>query len=147
VGRPKIRKRTSGKKRCGLCGKRDRLARTPCCGKWICDDEDEYVLFSYSQNSCSRNHRRYTVCGAHWAEGHADADWRDCEECRNGFAETEMYVWSATNEFNFVKLEDPPAFEPTRCADCGAIIVLSEGGYTHRQGGYSCAKCSPLVGF
>lgn len=32
--------------RCGLCGKRGRLVRTECCGEWICDDEDSYVLFS-----------------------------------------------------------------------------------------------------
>jgi hypothetical protein len=34
--------------RCGLCGKRGRLVRTECCGQWICDDEDSYVLFSYN---------------------------------------------------------------------------------------------------
>ena len=29
---------------------------TPCCNNWICDDEDQYVLFSYAHNSCYRNH-------------------------------------------------------------------------------------------
>jgi len=41
---------------CGLCGKKRKLTRTECCGQWICDDEDQYVLFSYAQNSCYRNH-------------------------------------------------------------------------------------------
>ena len=37
--------------RCGLCGKRGGLIQTECCGQWICDDEDNYVLFSYARNS------------------------------------------------------------------------------------------------
>jgi hypothetical protein len=51
--------------RCGLCGKKGKLTRTDCCGQWICDDEDKYVMFSYARNSCHRNHRRYTLCGYH----------------------------------------------------------------------------------
>ncbi len=37
--------------RCGLCGKTGNLIRTECCGNWICDDEDKYVIFSYARNS------------------------------------------------------------------------------------------------
>lgn len=33
-------------KQCGLCGSTKNLTKTECCGNWICDDEDEYVLFS-----------------------------------------------------------------------------------------------------
>src|ERR1039458_3867900 len=40
--------------RCGLCGKKGKLTRTECCGQWICDDEDNYVVFSYARNSCHR---------------------------------------------------------------------------------------------
>jgi hypothetical protein len=36
---------------CGLCGKTQNLTRTDCCDQWICDDEHEYVLFSYARNS------------------------------------------------------------------------------------------------
>lgn len=54
-----------GGARCGLCGKTKNLTKTECCGSWICDDEHEYVMFSSDRNSCSRNHRRYTLCGYH----------------------------------------------------------------------------------
>ena len=73
-----------GKPRCGLCGKTKKLTRTECCGRWICDDEDQYILFSYERNSCHRNHQRYTLCGYHHVEGHS-GDWKDCVECRDGF--------------------------------------------------------------
>ena len=49
--------------RCGLCGSAERpLRRTECCSQWICDDEDQYVPFSFARNSCARNHDRYTLC-------------------------------------------------------------------------------------
>jgi predicted RNA-binding Zn-ribbon protein involved in translation (DUF1610 family) len=53
-----------------------------------------------------------------------------------------MYVWYGTNEFNFEKLENPPAFEPTHCAKCGRVIHLGTDGYTrHPDGTYSCERC------
>lgn len=137
--------RTKSEKRCGLCGKSKRLTRTECCNQWICDDEGDYVMFSYARNSCSRNHRRFTLCGYHAVEGHP-GDWLECQRCRKGF-ETEMYVYYGTNEYNFVTLKNPPAFEPTRCAGCQAIINLAEDGYTSKAGGYFCTKCSPVPQF
>ena len=128
--------------RCGLCGKARRLTRAECCGQWICDDEDTYVLFSYARNSCFRNHRRYTLCGYHSAEEHP-GDWRECQQCRKGF-ETEMYVYYGTNEYNFVKLEHPPSYQPTLCKECGGVIHLAEGAYTMKGKGYYCERCSPL---
>lgn len=128
-------------KKCGLCGKHGKLTKTDCCGNWICDDEDQYQLFSYARNSCSRNHRRYTVCAVHFQEEHEGPDWRTCEECKGYFAKLEDYVWSATNEYNFVKLENPPAYEPTRCAKCNAIIKLAEEPHSIKGGSYYCAKC------
>jgi len=125
---------------CGLCGKTTNLTRTPCCGQWICDDEDQYVPFSYAHNSCFRNHSRYTLCGYHYAEGHPGR-WQDCPECREAF-ETEMYVWRGTNEYNFEKLENPPAYEPTHCSQCGRIISLSQDGYSIKGGEYLCEKCA-----
>jgi hypothetical protein len=133
------RRRTEGP-RCGLCGKTANLTRTDCCGNWICDDEDEYVLFSFARNSCHRNHSRYTLCAVHFNEGHT-GDWKTCKKCRTGY-ETEMYVWYATNEHNFEKLESPPAYEPTKCSTCGKVIRLSEGGYSMTTDGYFCTKCS-----
>jgi hypothetical protein len=129
---------------CGLCGATDKLTKTVCCGQWICDDEDQYVLFSYARNSCSRNHRRFTLCGHHSTEGHAGR-WQDCSKCREDI-ETEMYVYYGTNEYNFEKLADPPAFEPTRCCKCGRVIDLNMGGCSRSVAGYTCFDClSPEI--
>jgi hypothetical protein len=106
----------------------------------ICDDEDQYVIFSYARNSCSRNHWRYTLCGYHYNERH-QGDWRECKKCRKDF-ETELYVYYGTNEYNFVKLENPPAFEPTRCAKCKRAIRLGEDGYSMQGRKYYCLRCS-----
>jgi len=140
--RKRKRKKIARTPRCGLCGKTENLTKTECCGQWICDDEDQYVLFSYARNSCYRNHRRYTLCGYHYAEGHS-GDWKTCPQCREDF-ETEMYVYYGTNEYNFEKLENPPEYEPTRCAKCNTIIVLGEDGYSVKGGNYFCAECSAL---
>lgn len=126
--------------RCGLCGKTKNLAKTECCGNWICDDEHNYQLFSYARNSCSRNHRRYTLCGYHFNEGH-DGDWRDCPKCRNSF-ETEMFVYYGTNEYNFEGLPNPPAYEPTKCADCGKVIALGTEGHSVCGDEYWCDRCT-----
>ncbi|UCG42990.1 MAG: hypothetical protein JSU73_14230 [candidate division WOR-3 bacterium] len=128
--------------RCGLCGKTENLTRTECCGQWICDDEDQYVLFSYARNSCHRNHRRYTLCGYHWAEGH-EGRWQDCRNCLEGIAETEMYVWYGTNEYNFEKLADPPKFRATFCRSCHRRIRLGTEGHTVMPDGtYYCEACA-----
>ena len=126
--------------RCGLCGETSRLTKTECCGQWICDDEDRYVMFSYARNSCHRNHSRYTLCSYHYNEEH-NGRWQDCQECRESF-DTEMYVYYGTNEYNFEKLDNPPAFEPTRCAKCGRVIHLGVDGYSMKGGEYFCQACS-----
>jgi hypothetical protein len=133
--------RVPAKEGCGLCGRqRESLLITDCCGHLICNDEGDYVPFSYSRNSCSRNHRRYTLCGYHHAEGHSGA-WQTCKKCRKDF-ETEMYVYYGTNEYNFEKLENPPAFKPTRCHRCGRVIALGEDGFVCRpDGSYACSEC------
>jgi len=142
---PKIagagRATTQGPKpRCGLCGKTTRLTKTECCGQWICDDEDKYVLFSYAHTSCSRNHRRYTLCGHHAAEGHPGT-WQECPTCRTDI-DTEMYVYFGTNEYNFEKLANPPTYEPTKCAQCGKVIVMSKEGFSVSGSAYKCEKCT-----
>lgn len=126
--------------RCGLCGKTKNLTKTECCGNWICEDEHNYVIFSYARNSCSRNHRRYTLCGYHFNERH-EGDWKDCPKCRDEF-ETEMYVYYGTNEYSFEKLPNPPAYEPTKCVDCGRVIVLGTDGYTTRGDEIWCERCA-----
>ena len=125
---------------CGLCGKIKKLReKTDCCGNWVCGSENDYVLFSYSRDICSRNHRRFTLCGSHHAEEHK-GDWKTCKKCRDDF-EPEMYVWYGTNEYNFERLPNPPAFEPTYCAKCKEKISLSDGGYSNLCGVYRCDNC------
>lgn len=124
---------------CGLCGKSGRLTKTECCNRTICDDEQEYVAFSYARNSCSRNHGRYTLCAAHFSERHGGS-WKTCAPCREAF-ETEMYVWYGTNEYNFEKLENPPKFRPTFCAGCHRRISLGTDGYVIGGGKYWCEEC------
>lgn len=130
----------TGAPKCGICGKQGKLRKTECCGNWICDDEAEYIPFSYERNSCSRNHQRYTLCGFHYAEGHR-GHWKDCPECRKEF-ETEMYVWYGTNEYNFEKLDNPPAYRPTKCAICGRVIRLGTDNFTQSGGDYWCERCA-----
>ena len=125
--------------RCGLCGKTKNLIKTECCGNWICNDEHKYITFSYARNSCHRNHDRFTLCGYHHTEKHP-GHWKDCKLCRGSFM-TEMYVWYGTNEYNFEKLENPPAYEPTLCTDCGKVIVLGEDGYAQLGYQYWCEVC------
>ena len=129
--------------RCFLCGKRTKLVKTECCGRWICNDEEKYVLFSYARNSCRRNHRRFTLCAYHSDNKHK-GDWKTCPKCREDFADTlEMYVWYGTNEYNWEKLPDPPAYGPTKCAKCGRVIRLANESYMHGKNGYVCAHCAP----
>ena len=130
--------------RCGLCGKTRQLIQTDCCKTWICDDEDTYVPFSYATNSCSRDHRRYTLCGFHHTEEHPGR-WLECTRCRGEIVETEMYVWYGTNKYNVEKLQNPPAYEPTYCSRCQQRIVLGEGGYSTRgEQEYFCEACTAL---
>ena len=128
--------------KCGLCGKTKNLIKTDCCDQWVCDDEQNYVLFSYKKNSCSRNHRRYTLCGFHHNEKHS-GKWQNCNECRESF-QTEMYVYYGTNEFNYEKLKNPPKYEPTYCTNCGSVISLGYDGYTSLKENYWCTKCKPI---
>jgi DNA-directed RNA polymerase subunit RPC12/RpoP len=98
------------------------------------------VLFSYARNSCHRNHSRYTLCSFHYNEEHP-GKWQDCAECRKSF-ETEMYVWFGTNEYNFEKLENPPAYAPTKCVKCKKVIHLGTEGYTIKPNReYLCERC------
>lgn len=125
---------------CGLCGKRKKLIQTDCCRNWICNDEDNYVVFSYARNSCSRNHRRYTLCAAHDQEQHS-GDWQSCNACKKLFP-TEMYDWYGTNEYNFEKLKALLPFTPAQCAACSCMIFISQEGYCSKpDGSYLCEQC------
>ena len=129
------------KKQCGLCGStKKKLIRTECCNNWICDDEDEYELFSYARNSCSRNHRKYTLCGLHHNnEGHSGT-WQTCEECKKS-CEPAEYIYCGTNEYNFERLPNSAKMPDLQCVKCSAVIRLGEGEYWKTNQGYYCAKC------
>lgn len=73
-------------------------------------------------------------------EGHK-GNWMTCEDCRQNI-ETEMYVWYGTNEYNFVKLENPPKYEPTRCSKCNRVIRLAEESWSTKGGDYFCEQCT-----
>ena len=78
-------KKRIGTPPCGLCGKtKKQRNKTECCGNWVCGDESEYKMFSYSRNICSRNHRRFTLCANHHTEEH-QGDWKTCKECYENF--------------------------------------------------------------
>ena len=126
--------------RCGLCGKTTNLTKTECCNQWICNDEANYKLFSFERNSCYRNHRRYTLCGYHYANGH-DGNWKDCEECKKAY-DIDLYVYFGTNEYNFEKLENPPKFEYKKCSKCGKTIKRGEEGYSVLGDTLLCERCS-----
>ncbi len=137
----KSMKRTQ-RPQCGLCGKSGKLTRTDCCANWICNDERNYALFSYAQNSCHRDHRRLTLCGSHHAEGHK-GDWKDCKECRVGF-KPEMIAWYGANRHNFEKLPNPPSFKPTKCTKCKTVLKFGTDGYTQHGGKFWCRACVPF---
>lgn len=125
---------------CGLCGKKNKTCeKTECCGNWVCGNESDYVLFSYSRNICSRNHRRFTLCAYHKTEEHK-GNWKTCKKCLESF-DTEIYVWYGTNEYNFDKLSNPPKFKPTHCSGCNIVISLSEDGYTSLGNKHACEIC------
>jgi len=117
--------------KCGLCGSsRKPLTKTPCCNNWICDDEDEYEIFSYSRSSCYRNHDRYTICSYHHSNQH-QGDWTKCLVCMNEF-DAENFGEMATNEYNFKKIpkEKLPNVTPTLCSICGKRVYIGKGGHT-----------------
>ncbi len=126
--------------RCELCRRvSDHLRETECCGRMVC-----MVLlsdgWSLSKSSCLIKHGRFTLCGAHHAERHG-GDWKSCEVCPKTWP-LEMYVWYGTNKWNFEKLENPPSYEPTHCAGCGRVIVLSKDGYSRDPAGsHRCVNC------
>gem|GEM_PF-2220123 len=128
--------------RCGLCGKTENLVRTDCCGVWICDEGRGNADLSHSMSSCYGKHDLYTLCSYHFSHRHK-GDWKNCAACRKSF-EIEMYVWYGTNEFNISKLKDPPVYEPTKCIDCGGVIVLSSDHYARNADGYRCHNCSEI---
>ena len=54
----------------------------------------------------------------------------------------QSHIYFGTNEYNFEKLLNPPAYEPTHCGGCGRVIVLSEDAHSRNpDGSYDCDGC------
>lgn len=55
----------------------------------------------------------------------------------------DSYVWYGTNSYNFPDdvLPDPPAFEQTRCTECGKPMVLNCEAHSYGAGGIQCNGC------
>ena len=146
---------------CGLCGSRKGpFTRTECCNKLICDDEDSYVLLSYSRMHCSRNHRRYSQCTYHFNEKHKGR-WQDCTTCRQddhlGATLPDgsvNYDWALrvgnhpSRPFRFNFEEDCFKFDWDKdvkypsCGLCGKDIDTWMDGHCYSLiGGMTCTSC------
>jgi hypothetical protein len=127
--------------KCGICGSHGKLVKTECCDNWVCDDKGKHIPFSNERNSCFVNHNRFTLCAYHFAEKHK-GDWQTCAECRENL-KPEIYAYFGTNNYNFQKLANPPAFTPTRCTKCKRVINLGEESYTLDGNDILCEECGP----
>src|SRR2546430_9575698 len=48
-----------------------------------------------------------------------------------------------TTLFRSEKLQNPPSYQPTKCAECGKVIIRAHGGYSIVPNkGYVCGACS-----
>ena len=132
---------------CGICGSKSNLERTPCCGNWICNNEEEYVMFSYSRQYCNRSHRRYTMCGYHHNEGHDGDDWRTCEECKTGMMDDGARSWYSTNGYNFTpgffSAYPKGSMITAECGQCKGRMATGFEGHSYNPGvGTVCMRCA-----
>jgi len=79
----------------------------------------------------------------HFVEEHRGS-WQDCKKCRR-LIEPELYAYFGTNDYNFEKLANPPAYEPTHCTGCNKVIKLASDSYTLAKGGTYCISCYSLA--
>ena len=94
--RSKWQKNTKNPKRqCGLCGNTRKLT---CCNNWICNDERNYIPFSYF-SSCYRDHSRYILCASH-PSLHFSHVFQSPSCFSTWLTEFQIKVFS-TNSFNF----------------------------------------------
>lgn len=114
---------------------------TACCSRPICDDEHAYKLFSYADNSCSRNHRKGTLCAYHYQEGH-EGSWQQCDTCKSDFS-PEMYYYYAMSDYNLEQPQTPPRYVPIQCHKCRKNIQIGFEAYVLTNNGYSCESCYP----
>eukprot|EP01133_Synstelium_polycarpum_P012996 gene12996-15287_t len=153
----------SSEKKCHICGQQPsrnlKLTRTECCGNWVCDNEDQYQLFSGSRDFCGRSHAKYTICGtkSHTARKHQSPDWRTCQQCKveppekgmlaglfGGPPSKESSLYFGTNGYNFMPMLNVPYNRVT--VDCGrckrAFLSYIEGSsLTMGDNTIICPEC------
>ncbi|KAI5833544.1 hypothetical protein K523DRAFT_295627 [Schizophyllum commune Tattone D] len=130
---------------CGLCGKENGpLRRTECCNRTICDDYENYTMFTFSANSCSRNHDRYTRCCYHFNEGHPGSDPLQCSKCSTSH-DAEKEAWYMTNNYNFqedILRAKPAPFAPKHCTECGKQVKQNAEAVSYGPSGLQCGRCT-----
>lgn len=138
---------------CKLCSKGwsdVRLKRTYCCKQVVCNNEDEYQMFSYSRQFCNRSHSRYTLCGYHGNERECKKhrDWRLCTECVKCDDPTRVAdkLWRGLNSYNIYPMlaKDVPRHSLCEtCSKCQKKFISGVEGSTHSREGISCPRCNP----
>jgi hypothetical protein len=125
------------------------LERTECCGNWICNTEEDYQLFSYSREFCSRSHNRYTTCTWHCTEEHGSSvDWRECKECMKDSTKNNVRSWNSTNGYNFtpglMAAYPKGSMITAECCSChGRIATGFEAHvYSPSVNGPTCKYCN-----
>ncbi|TRM63533.1 hypothetical protein BD626DRAFT_494599 [Schizophyllum amplum] len=130
---------------CGLCGKESGpFRKTQCCNRTICDDYGNYTPFTFGNNSCSRNHDRYTRCCYHFNEGHPGKDPLACAKCSSQH-DAEHIAWYMANNYNFqedILRANPPSFEPKCCTSCGKQVKQNAEAVSFGGDGLQCGPCT-----
>lgn len=138
---------------CKLCSKGwsdVNLRRTNCCKQVVCNNDDEYQMFSYSRKFCNRSHDRYTLCGYHGNERECKnyRDWRLCNECVKCDDPIRVAdkLWRGLNAYNIYPMlsKDVPRHSLCdTCSKCKKKFISGVEGSTHSRDGVSCPRCNP----
>eukprot|EP01029_Cantina_marsupialis_P004273 TRINITY_DN1430_c0_g2_i4.p1 TRINITY_DN1430_c0_g2~~TRINITY_DN1430_c0_g2_i4.p1 ORF type:complete len:252 (-),score=47.48 TRINITY_DN1430_c0_g2_i4:595-1350(-) len=135
---------SKGEKVCVICGSKRNLTLTGCCGVPVCNNEDEYEMFSRSRDFCIRNHSRYTLCGYHYGEDH-DGDWRECAKCIEEHGCGKAISWYGTNGWNCTPMLEKDIKKDDmlteKCVGCEKRIMTGWEAHSPSVGGVSCQMC------
>ena len=118
--------------RCNICGAKEDLVKTECCGITLCDTEyKSYQMGSYSREFCRRSHTRYTMCAFHKSARHEEdygcvEDWRNCGECRTQINVLPGQRWCAQCIGDILSMLVHQAAVETRVACAMFVSLCSE---------------------
>lgn len=120
---------------CGATEEEVNLGKTRCCNMWVCDNEHEYQMMSYSRDHCIRSHDRYTMCSTHSQNRH-HGDWRTCTDCSGaqGSYNGSGRDWHSTNGFNITPglthVYPQGSSLTVKCSACPRRILEGHDGYS-----------------